>query len=199
MNEWMNDQLSYFCNCARLSGNGVLWAPPHIVNKIPIYFLDLSSSSSIFWIHYVRRWLSFLFDTQQHPKSFLERTEEFAEKVLWGGKCLRCPSFQGATLFIVTLSDHIVPKESHEGASKQSGFSAPFCTPLPLVEGGGTVWSCLPRGLCFLDTCLPSRLIWQGPGHPLPYQRREAGSSKLSHLCPWASHWTSLWLSCSHL
>lgn len=67
---------------------------------------------------------------QQHPKSFLERTEEFAEKVLWGGKCLRCPSFQGATLFIVTLSDHIVPKESHEGASKQSGFSAPFCTPL---------------------------------------------------------------------
>lgn len=80
------------------------------------------------------------FDTQQHPKSFLERTEEFAEKVLWGGKCLCCPSFQGATLFIATLSDHIVPKESHEGISKQSGFSAPFCTLLPAC---GRSWNCV--------------------------------------------------------
>lgn len=47
------------------------------------------------------------------------------------------PQFQGAVLFIVTLSDHIVPKGSHEGAGEQSGCQLPSA---PLSCGrGGTV------------------------------------------------------------
>lgn len=170
----MNDRHSDFHNCSCFFGNGDLWSPPHIVDKIPVCFLDLNSFSSMFWITYIRRWLSFLFDVQQHPKSFLERTEEFAEKVLWG-KCLRCPSFQGATLFIVTLSDHTVPRGSQEGASKQSGFPAHFCTLLPLWKEVQLWVSCQWVSSAFLDTGLPSRLIGQGLGHPLPCQRCEAG------------------------
>lgn len=96
--EWMNDRHSEFHNCSCFFGNGDLWSPPHIVDKIPVCFLDLSSFSSVFWITYVRRWLSFLFDVQQHPKSFLERTEEFAEKVLWG-KVPALSQFSGSNAF----------------------------------------------------------------------------------------------------
>lgn len=108
-----------------------------------------------------------------------------------GGKCLCCPSFQGATLFIVTLSDHTVPKGSEEGAGRQSGCSAHFLTTLPFwkeVE----LWSpaCYLLSSVCLDAYPLSRLI----GHPLLSQRCEAGGSKVHHLiavCPWAGHWTS--------
>lgn len=49
------------------------------------------------------------------------------------------PQFS-VTLFIVTVSEHAVPKDL-EGTSQQPGSSAPVCTPLPLVEGGGAVRS----------------------------------------------------------
>lgn len=142
--EWMNDRRSNFCNCTRLLGNDDLWAPPCTEGKTPIYFLNHSSLSRVFWINYVRRWLPFLFDAQQHPKSFLERTEESAEKVLWRGKHSGCPSFQRVTLFIVTLWDHIVPKGSQSGEQAGNLASQLPSAPLsPIVEGGGTVPPCL--------------------------------------------------------
>lgn len=170
-----------------MSGTGDLWVPPHTVNQIPIHFLDLSSICSIWGITYVRRWLSFLFDAQQRPRSFLERIEVCRKSPL-GGKCLCCPSFQGATLFIVTLSDHTVPKGSEEGAGRQSGCSAHFRNTLPFwkeVE----LWS--PACYLLSSACLaayPSSILI---GHPLLSQRCEAGGSKLHHLiavCPWAGH-----------
>ena len=80
-----------------------------------------------------------------------------------GGKCLCCPSFQGATLFIVTLSDRTVPKGSQEGAGRQSGFSAHFRTTLPLwkeVERQSP--ACCLALLCSSARPPPSRLIWRG-------------------------------------
>lgn len=63
------------------------------------------------------------------PRVFLERTEEFAEKVLWWGSVQAVPQFSESDAFIVRLLDHIVPKGSRElGAGRQSGF--PSASPL---------------------------------------------------------------------
>lgn len=164
------------------------------MDQIPIRFPDLCSVCSVLGIHYVRRWLSFLFDAQQCPRSFPGENRRVCRKSPLGGKCLCCPSFQGATLFIVTLSDHTVPRGSQEGAGRQSGFSAHFRTTLP-------VWkevrlrspACYLVSSALLDACPPSKLIWRGHDILCLVEgvgpRR--GGSKLHHsmaVCPWAGH-----------
>lgn len=87
------------------------------------------------------------------------------------------------TLFIVLVSEHIAPLGRLEGTSKPPGFSAPSA---PCSWLGKEAELCDPAhhvvSSVFPDTCFPSRLIWQGSGHPLPCQRCEAGTSKLHHL-----------------
>ena len=165
----MSDHCSDFCNCTRLSGRGAPWALPHTVGRIPVGSLDLSSSSSLFWINYIRRRLSFLFDAQQPPESFLERTEEFAEKVLWRRECLHCPSFRRGTLFIVAVSEHFVPNGRLEGTSKQSGLPAPSCTPLP---AGGRRRSCV-----MLPATRAPLLLQTLVFHPADWARARAPSA----------------------
>lgn len=99
-----------------------------------------------------------------------------------GGMCLHCPSFQGATLFIVTHSDHIVLTGARrEPASNLASqfTSAPYS---PFVEGGRK-W-CSWIALVFLSDFLISPWL-----HNLSFVNDAGlGTAHLITLCLWVGH-----------
>lgn len=178
LNEWVTNVLIFETAHACLE---TVLSRPHLTLWIKFPFVSWISATPPAYFGLIMYGDAFFISAQQHPRSFLERTEEFAENVPQKGKCLHCPSFQSDAFYSHSLRAHCTSRRL-EGTSKQSGFSAPFCTLLLAWEGGELCDPAHHVVSAFPDTCLPSRLTWQGPGHPLPCQGCEAGASKLHHL-----------------